>query len=67
GDLFGYILDLTGGVTASLTSFIFPALVYIYATEERGRQYHNCLALGAFGVVVMVLVPVGVVLSIVST
>ncbi|CAM9281738.1 unnamed protein product, partial [Hapterophycus canaliculatus] len=34
GDLFGYILDLTGGVTASLTSFVLPALAYLSATRD---------------------------------
>lgn len=34
GDLFGYILDLTGGVSASIAAFIVPALAYLEATKD---------------------------------
>lgn len=72
GDLFGYILDLTGGVTASLMSFVFPALAYLRATD--GVLVYGCSdghtqayrraarVLIVFGGVVMALVPVAVAL-----
>eukprot|EP00903_Cladosiphon_okamuranus_P006099 g6009.t1 len=34
GDLFGYILDVTGGVSASVTSFILPGLIYLAVTGD---------------------------------
>ncbi|CAM9980323.1 unnamed protein product, partial [Scytosiphon promiscuus] len=34
GDLFGYILDITGGVAASVTSFIIPGLIYLSVTGD---------------------------------
>eukprot|EP00752_Nemacystus_decipiens_P007560 g6753.t1 len=34
GDLFGYILDVTGGVSASVTSFILPGLIYLGVTGD---------------------------------
>lgn len=34
GDLFGYILDITGGVAASVTSFIIPGLIYLGVTGD---------------------------------
>lgn len=82
GDLFGYILDLTGGVTASLTSFVLPALAYLSATggkastvpfvlngrptDEIAAYRKGSWALLVFGCAVMVLVPSGVVFSIFS-
>lgn len=73
GELFGYILDLTGGVTGSVTCFIFPALAYLRATDgmtihessdEQTATYRSASkALVVFGGVVMLLVPVAVALS----
>lgn len=75
GDLFGYVLDLTGGVTAPLTGFIVPALAYLQVTKgvvERddiqrksiGAYRTGCKALVVFGCVVMVMVPIAVVIDI---
>lgn len=78
GALFGYILDLTGGITGSATSFILPGLVYLGATKEEafttrgygpGRSRYTyyrmgCQALVCFGVAVMIIVPTGVFLDI---
>lgn len=70
GDLFGYILDLTGGITASLTGFILPSLTYLAATkgltpykEEVVIYRRACFMLAVFGATVMVLVPTAVVLT----
>lgn len=73
GELFGYILDLTGGVTGSVTCFVFPALAYLRATDglivdessdKQTRAYRIASrALVVFGGVVMLLVPVAVALS----
>lgn len=32
--MFGYILDVTGGVSASVTSFILPGLIYLGVTGD---------------------------------
>lgn len=78
GDLFGYILDITGGISGSVTSFILPGLCYLGATRDesitsrgyghgrsRYRYYRaGCQALVCFGIVVMIVVPIGVVMQI---
>lgn len=38
GEAFGYILDLTGGVTGSLTSFVLPAFIYLKGSEQQSRS-----------------------------
>eukprot|EP00903_Cladosiphon_okamuranus_P010528 g9958.t1 len=74
GELFGYIVDLSGGVTGSITCFVFPALAYLRATDgvtvqksdydKHRRAYrHASRVLIVFGVMVMLLVPVAVALS----
>lgn len=75
GDIFGYILDLTGGVTASLTGFIIPALAYLQATKGMVDRHDvdgknvaayrtGCKVLAVFGMIVMFMVPSAVVLNI---
>lgn len=68
--MFGYIVDLTGGLTGSMVSFILPALVYLGATAgfpryERGFRWQSRALIG-FGVVVMIVVPIGVIMDIVK-
>ena len=74
GDLFGYILDLTGGITSSLTGFVVPALAYLQATKgmvERkdvdgkniAAHRTGCKVLAVFGCAIMVMVPTAVVLK----
>ncbi|CAM9582688.1 unnamed protein product, partial [Ectocarpus sp. 13 AM-2016] len=61
GDIFGNILDLTGGVAASLTNFVIPALIYLNAPREGKGQYHTaCMLLYWLGGAFMVIVPVAV-------
>lgn len=75
GDLFGYVLDLTGGITASLTGFVLPALTYLQVTKGmvdrddlEGKSIAayrtGCKALIVFASVVMIVVPIAVVLDI---
>jgi len=75
GDLFGYVLDISGGVTGSLANFILPGMAYLAVTkdapltsgalgESNVRAYRiGCRVLIVFGFSVMVSVPVAVVLS----
>ncbi|CAM9909644.1 unnamed protein product [Ectocarpus fasciculatus] len=61
GDIFGYIMDLTGGVGTSLTSFVLPSLIYLNVPREGKGQYHTaCTLLYWFGGALMVLVPIAV-------
>lgn len=75
-DVFGYILDITGGVAGSATSFILPGLIYLGATSDDGHLFSEdggslryngyrwvCKCLVAFGAIVMVVVPIGVILD----
>lgn len=69
GDLFGYILDLTGGITGSLTSFVIPAITFLKATEGNNSSkdiyayrrwaYFLCI----FGSALIFLVPTAVFMS----
>lgn len=63
-------MDLNGGITTSLTSFVIPALAYLEATkgmESYSKEVlayrRGCQVLAVFGVAVMVLVPTAVVVS----
>eukprot|EP00903_Cladosiphon_okamuranus_P010527 g9957.t1 len=55
GEAFGYILDFTGGVTVSLTSFVLPAYIYLKGSENQshgeGRDGYRlaCKILFVFG------------------
>lgn len=57
------MLDLTGGITASLTSFVIPALAYLKATKHAkgpntAPMYRvACQTLAGFGFTVMIVVP----------
>ena len=75
GDMFGYILDLAGGITASLTGLVLPALAYLQVTkaiveldDTEGKTIvafrTGSKALLAFGCVIVVIVPIAVVLDI---
>lgn len=71
--MFGYILDLTGGISASLTSFVLPALTYLEATKGMAGSNGNdkeiavfrrgCFVLAWFGAAIMMLVPTAVVMT----
>ncbi|CAM9387943.1 unnamed protein product [Ascophyllum nodosum] len=75
GDLFGYILDLTGGVTGSVLSFVLPGMAYLAATKDVAltggagegssvRAYRiGCRVLIVFGLAMIVLVPAAVMRS----
>lgn len=71
GDLFGYILDLTGGISASLVNLVLPALVYLQATRGINTNSNRSVlsyrrgsyALVIFGVGIIFGVPVSVILS----
>ena len=73
GDLFGYIVDIMGGITTSATSFVLPGLIYLGATSDEGPMFAGdgggrprhvyrraCKVLVVFGVLVMIVVPIGV-------
>lgn len=75
GDLFGYVLDLSGGITGSITGFILPALTYLQVTKGMadqgdiegrniGAYRTGCKFLFVFGSIVVVMVPIAVVLDI---
>ena len=55
---FGFILDFTGGIAASFTSFIMPAGIYLKLTPwSSARYYWHAMAMLVFGVFVIITVP----------
>lgn len=67
GEAFGYILDFTGGVTASLTSFVLPAFIYLKGSEqqppgEEGRRGYRLASkiLLVFGAALILVVLISI-------
>lgn len=70
GDLFGYVADLTGGISSSMVGMVLPGLIYLEATRGIRKSSsvawyrRGCYVLIALGVVTVFAVPTGVVLSV---
>ena len=59
GAAFGFILDFTGGVAASFTCFIFPAVIYLKSVPFATAKYYwmSC-AMFLFGIFAVITVPI---------
>jgi hypothetical protein len=54
GEAFSLVLDLTGGVAGSLTSFILPAAIYVQLKPNDGSfKYNEARTIFYFGIVTM--------------
>jgi hypothetical protein len=58
GDAFGVILDFTGGVAGSMTSFVLPAAVYLKVMPTSAYFYNLAKVMAVFGIFVMFMVPI---------
>ena len=62
GKAFGYILSFTGSVAGGFLSFIFPAVLYLKLKEKdtnvEASKRLTARILAAFGVFVVIIVPV---------
>ena len=59
GAAFGFILDFTGGIAASMTSFVLPAGIYLKLTPSADAKYYwENVAMLLFGCFVLVTVPI---------
>ncbi len=58
GEAFGLILDFTGAIAGSLTSFVIPALLYLKLNSKSAPYYNQAILLFIFGGLVMILCPI---------
>ena len=58
GDAFGVILDFTGGVAGSVTSFVLPAAIYLKVMPTTAYFCNFAKIMVVFGVFVMFMVPI---------
>jgi amino acid permease len=63
GEAFSFVLDFSGGLAGSLTSFVFPAAFYLKLNDKMSEYYYHCVVMLVFGSIFTVVIPV---LSIVS-
>lgn len=63
GAAFGMILDFTGGVAGSITSFVLPALLYLKLMPRTASLFWPAAAMLLFGIFVAITVPVASVLA----
>jgi len=57
GQAFSIVLNLSGGVAGSLTSFVLPALFFLINMPYSAGFYFPCMLMLLFGAVLFVLVP----------
>jgi sodium-coupled neutral amino acid transporter 11 len=57
GDSFGLFLDLTGGITGSITSFILPGALYLKSMPVTAKYYSVSALMVIFGLIILILVP----------
>lgn len=59
GAAFGFILDFTGGIAASFTSFIMPSMIYLALTpnDSDRKWYWHAVSMLVFGVFIIITVP----------
>jgi hypothetical protein len=57
GDAFGLILDFTGGVAGSMTSYVMPAAIYLKLMPKTAEYYYPAVLMLIFGLFVMIMVP----------
>jgi hypothetical protein len=59
GTAFGFILDFTGGIAASVTSFVMPALIYLkLIPQANAKWYWHAVAMLLFGIFILFTVPI---------
>lgn len=59
GAAFGFILDFTGGVAASFTCYIFPAVIYLKVVPSLTAKYYwPAWAMLLFGIFAAITVPI---------
>jgi amino acid permease len=58
GNAFGLILDFSGGLAGSVTSFIMPAAFYLKLQPRTAYLYWPCAVMLVLGTVVAIMVPI---------
>jgi hypothetical protein len=65
GAAFGVILDFTGGLAASMTSFVLPGAFYVKLMSKDAPLYSQCLFMLIFGIAVVFVVPIATIVQLV--
>ncbi len=63
GSAFGVILDFTGSIAGSLTSFVIPAAIFLKHAEKSHSLYWPSVLMLIFGIFTMFTVPIVTVLN----
>ena len=63
GEVFSLILNLTGGVAGTISSFVLPAAIYLKVMPTDSQYYTHAKALLAWGLILPVLVLTGTIRS----
>lgn len=58
GNAFGLILDFSGGLAGSITSFIMPAAFYLRFQPRTAYLYWPCVVMLILGIVIAIMVPI---------
>jgi amino acid permease len=58
GNAFGLILDFSGGLAGSITSFIMPAAFYLRLQPTTAYLYWPCAVMLVVGIAIAVMVPI---------
>lgn len=68
-ELFGDVVDLTGGIASSMVGMVLPGLIYLEATRgihnRSGVMWYRrgCYVLVTLGILTVITVPTGVLLN----
>lgn len=58
GNAFSLILDFTGGLAASMTSFTLPGAFYLKLMPRTAPLWYPCVFMLLVGVVIAIVVPI---------
>jgi hypothetical protein len=58
GNAFGLILDFSGGLAGSITSFVMPGAFYLKLMPRSAPLYWPCAVMLVLGVAIAIVVPV---------
>jgi uncharacterized membrane protein len=64
GNAFALILNITGGIGGSLSTFILPAAIFLKVMPRGSQMYNVAYAVFLFGIVIAVLVTVFTILGV---
>lgn len=58
GNAFALVIDFSGGVAGSLTSFIIPAALYLKLMKRQEELFYPCILMMIFGLFAVIYIPI---------